>query len=68
MQPAREDHTPLKLLALVLLLLPTMAKTAYYLQSKGNLKVMIAGCDNFRAGAIEQLQTHARCLDIPLYE
>ena len=29
---------------------------------------MIAGCDNFRAGAIEQLQTHARCLNIPLYE
>jgi len=46
----------------------SLAKTAYYLQTKGNLKVMIAGCDNFRAGAIEQLQTHARCLNIPLYE
>ena len=29
---------------------------------------MIAGCDNFRSGAIEQLETHCRCLDIPLYE
>ena len=29
---------------------------------------MLAGCDNFRSGAIEQLQTHATCLEIPLYE
>ena len=45
----------------------SLAKTAYYLKTKGNLKVMIAGCDNFRSGAIEQLETHAACLDIPLY-
>mmetsp|Transcript_24242 Transcript_24242/g.37376 ORF Transcript_24242/g.37376 Transcript_24242/m.37376 type:complete len:286 (+) Transcript_24242:599-1456(+) len=45
----------------------SLAKTAYYLKSKGNLKVMLAGCDNFRSGAIEQLQTHASCLDVPLY-
>jgi signal recognition particle receptor subunit alpha len=31
----------------------SLAKTAYYLKTKGNLKVMIAGCDNFRSGAIE---------------
>lgn len=29
---------------------------------------MMAGCDNFRAGAIEQLKTHCMCLDCPLYE
>ncbi len=29
---------------------------------------MLAGCDNFRSGAIEQLATHAACLNIPLYE
>lgn len=29
---------------------------------------MLAGCDNFRSGAIEQLETHAKCLGIPLYE
>ena len=29
---------------------------------------MLAGCDNFRSGAIEQLATHAACLGIPLYE
>ena len=31
----------------------SLAKTAYYLKNKGNLKVMLAGCDNFRSGAIE---------------
>ena len=29
---------------------------------------MLAGCDNFRSGAIEQLAVHAACLDMPLYE
>jgi signal recognition particle receptor subunit alpha len=46
----------------------SLAKTAYYLKTKGNLKVMIAGCDNFRSGAIEQLDTHCKCLDIHLYQ
>ena len=31
----------------------SLAKVAYYLKTKGNLKVLIAGCDNFRSGAIE---------------
>jgi signal recognition particle receptor subunit alpha len=31
----------------------SLAKMAYYLRTKGNLKVMLAGCDNFRSGAIE---------------
>ena len=31
----------------------SLAKVAYYLKTKGNLKVMIAACDNFRSGAIE---------------
>ena len=29
---------------------------------------MIAGCDNFRSGAIAQLQVHCDCLNIPLFE
>jgi len=29
---------------------------------------MIAACDNFRSGAVEQLKVHSRCLDVPLYE
>jgi signal recognition particle receptor subunit alpha len=33
----------------------SLAKMAYYLKTKGNLKVMFAACDNFRSGAIEQL-------------
>ena len=33
----------------------SLAKTAYYLKEIGKLNVMVAGCDNFRSGAIEQL-------------
>ncbi|KFG57359.1 signal recognition particle receptor alpha subunit, partial [Toxoplasma gondii RUB] len=35
---------------------------------KGNLDVLIAACDTFRAGAVEQLRTHSRCLQVPLFE
>lgn len=45
----------------------SLAKVAYYLKQH-NIKVMLAACDTFRAGAVEQLRTHARCLDIPLFE
>mmetsp|Transcript_58761 Transcript_58761/g.137170 ORF Transcript_58761/g.137170 Transcript_58761/m.137170 type:complete len:614 (+) Transcript_58761:88-1929(+) len=45
-----------------------LAKVAYYLKNKGNLNVLICACDTFRAGAVEQLKTHSRCLDIPLFE
>ncbi|XP_061385308.1 signal recognition particle protein-like [Danaus plexippus] len=36
--------------------------------SKGKLNVMIAACDTFRSGAIEQLKTHAENLDIKLFQ
>jgi len=39
-----------------------LAKVAYYLKNKGGLSVQMAACDTFRAGAVEQLRTHARCL------
>ena len=29
---------------------------------------MIAACDTFRSGAVEQLKTHCNRLNIPLYE
>ncbi len=29
---------------------------------------MLAACDNFRAGAVEQIKTHGRCLDIPVFD
>jgi len=45
-----------------------LAKVAYYLKNKGGLDVLICACDTFRAGAVEQLKVHARCLDVPLFE
>jgi signal recognition particle receptor subunit alpha len=39
-----------------------LAKVAYWL-SGNDLRVLIAGCDTFRAGAIEQLLTHVRHLN-----
>jgi len=45
-----------------------LAKVAYYLKNKGGLNVLLCACDTFRAGAVEQLKTHARCLDVPLFE
>ena len=38
------------------------------LKNQGNLKIMLAACDNFRSGAVEQLKTHARNLDVPIFE
>ena len=29
---------------------------------------MIAGCDTFRSGAVEQLRVHSNCLNAFLYE
>ena len=29
---------------------------------------MIAACDTFRSGAVEQLRVHAQCLDVHLYQ
>ena len=33
-----------------------------------HLQVMIAACDTFRSGAVEQLKTHCMRLGVPLYE
>jgi signal recognition particle receptor subunit alpha len=44
-----------------------LAKVAYKLKN-AKLSVMLAACDNFRAGAIEQIQTHGRNLDIPVFD
>ena len=45
----------------------TLSKVAYWMQ-KNKLSSMVAACDTFRAGAVEQLRTHCRRLGIPLYE
>lgn len=44
-----------------------LAKIAYWLLQH-NVKVLIAACDTFRAGAVEQLKTHCTRLKVPLYE
>lgn len=44
-----------------------LSKIAFWLKDN-NVKVMIAACDTFRSGAVEQLRVHSRNLSIPLYE
>jgi len=44
----------------------SLAKIAYYLKSNG-CSPMLAACDTFRSGAVEQLNVHAKCLEVPLY-
>lgn len=45
-----------------------LAKVAYFLKNKGGLKILLAACDTFRAGAVEQLRVHSKNLDIELFE
>lgn len=42
--------------------------TCSFIFQKGKLRVMFAACDTFRAGAVEQLKTHARHLGVHVYE
>jgi signal recognition particle receptor subunit alpha len=44
-----------------------LAKIAYLFKTNG-FSVMLAACDNFRAGAVEQIMTHGKCLDIPVFQ
>ncbi|CAN6340564.1 unnamed protein product [Urochloa humidicola] len=44
-----------------------LAKVAYWLLQH-DLSVTLAACDTFRSGAVEQLRTHARRLQIPIFE
>ena len=45
----------------------SLSKMACWLQSLG-YKVMIAACDTFRAGAVDQLAVHCEKLGVTLYE
>jgi signal recognition particle receptor subunit alpha len=45
----------------------SLSKTCFWLL-QNKLKVMIAACDTFRAGAVEQLGEHCRRLDVPLFQ
>ncbi|XP_074294249.1 uncharacterized protein LOC141622098 [Silene latifolia] len=44
-----------------------LAKVAYWLLQH-KVSVMMAACDTFRSGAVEQLRTHASRLQIPIFE
>ncbi|KAK1274425.1 Signal recognition particle 54 kDa protein 1 [Acorus gramineus] len=44
-----------------------LAKVAYWLLQH-NLSVQLTACDTFRSGAVEQLRTHARRLQIDIFE
>lgn len=45
----------------------TLSKIAYWLQQNGHT-IMLAAGDTFRHGAVEQLEVHARCLDVPVFQ
>ncbi|KAK2959377.1 putative Signal recognition particle receptor subunit alpha [Blattamonas nauphoetae] len=45
----------------------SLSKVAFYLKHN-NKKVMIAACDTFRSGAVEQLRVHSQKLDVYVYE
>ena len=44
----------------------SLAKLAYYLKTNG-CKPLLAACDTFRSGAVEQLGVHAKCLELPIF-
>lgn len=45
----------------------SLSKICYWLQQNGFSVLMAAG-DTFRHGAVEQLQVHGRCLNVPVYQ
>lgn len=44
------------------------ASAALVSRARVRAQVMIAACDTFRAGAVEQLAVHARAIEVHLYE
>jgi signal recognition particle receptor subunit alpha len=44
----------------------TLSKIAFWLQQNGH-SLMIAAGDTFRHGAVEQVMTHGRCLNVPVF-
>lgn len=44
-----------------------LSKVAYLLKNNG-FSVMMAACDNFRSGAVEQLKVHGNNLNIPVFD
>eukprot|EP01056_Protomagalhaensia_sp_Gyna25_P001915 Protomagalhaensia_sp_Gyna_25__1914@NODE_2014_length_1346_cov_7_567712_g1661_i0_p1_GENE_NODE_2014_length_1346_cov_7_567712_g1661_i0NODE_2014_length_1346_cov_7_567712_g1661_i0_p1_ORF_typecomplete_len286_score72_91SRP54/PF00448_22/4e69MeaB/PF03308_16/1_4e05AAA_30/PF13604_6/1_9e05VirC1/PF07015_11/1_2e03VirC1/PF07015_11/2e05AAA_24/PF13479_6/5_9e05T2SSE/PF00437_20/6_6e05RsgA_GTPase/PF03193_16/0_00075RsgA_GTPase/PF03193_16/9_1e02RsgA_GTPase/PF03193_16/4_6e02AAA_22/PF13401_6/0_0001Zeta_toxin/PF06414_12/ len=46
----------------------TLAKLAQYLKQHTGASIMIAACDTFRSGAIEQLRKHSSALGLDLFD
>ncbi|KAL0483891.1 signal recognition particle receptor subunit alpha [Acrasis kona] len=44
----------------------SLSKICFWLQ-QNKLKVLLAACDTFRSGAVEQLKVHASCLGVEVY-
>ena len=45
----------------------SLSKIAFFLKQSG-LTLLIAACDTFRGGAVEQLEVHSRTIGIPLHK
>lgn len=45
----------------------SLSKITFHLKDHGH-SVLIAACDSFRAGAVEQLKRHCAALSVPLYQ
>ena len=45
----------------------SLSKICYYLLQL-RFKVLIAACDTFRSGAVEQLKVHSDCLGVPVFD
>ena len=45
----------------------SLSKVCYYLKQNG-CNPLIAACDTFRSGAVEQLKTHCDCLGVELFQ
>ena len=45
----------------------SLSKVCYYLLQQ-RFKVLIAACDTFRSGAVEQLKVHSDCLGVPVFD
>lgn len=67
---AREEHRPFSIVFCGVNGVgksTNLSKVAFWLKSNG-FSVLIAACDTFRSGAVEQLRVHATRLQVPLYE
>jgi signal recognition particle receptor subunit alpha len=44
----------------------SLSKICFWLL-QNNFTCLIAACDTFRSGAVEQLEVHAKCLNVPIF-